>query len=387
MTQYLSLLHPPTIALVANGGWNFFLFRQPLLRALRQHGYRILLLAPFDEWVERIPNHLYDQFIPLQHFRPYAHHPHRDILLFRELYRQYHSLRPDVLLHFTAKPNIYGSLVASLLGIPSIPTVTGLGHGFMQGAWMRLFLRVGYFLAFRQKSRVFFHNQDDRRYFQRLGIVGFQRSSVVPGSGVDVRHFTQAPLPDGSPFRIICVARMIETKGIRDLVAALRMLQEEGLSISCTLVGPLVPDHPRAISSDELQNWVKKGLVEFVGHQLDVRPYLRNCHLFVLPSHSEGMPRAVLEAMAIGRPVLTTTAPGCAEAIDLSCGWRVPTQSPRRLAYVIRQAAKASPETLARMGQAARHRVTRRFRNDQVVDHYLRAMTQICSPQIQPAHV
>ena len=294
--------------------------------------------------------------------------------------------RPDVVLHFTAKPNIYGSLAASLRGIPSIPTVTGLGHGFMQGSWLRLLLRCGYFMAFRQKSMVFFHNQDDRRYFHRLRIVHFDRSAVVPGSGVDVQHFAQAPLPDRGPFRITCVARMIETKGIRDLISALRIVQEEGVSVSCTLVGPLVPGHPRAIPPEDIRSWEREGLVKYLGHQLDVRPYLRESHLFVLPSYSEGMPRAVLEAMAVGRPILTTLATGCAEAIDLSCGWLVPPRSPRRMAYVLRQAATASPETLARMGQAARQRVTRRFRNDQVVGHYLRAITKICSLPIQPVH-
>jgi len=386
MTRYLIPPNTPCVALVTNGGLNLYLFRQPLLGALRQRGWRILLLAPFDTWVERIPSHLYDRYIPLQHFQPYARYAHRDRLFFQELYRHYGDLRPDVVLHFTAKPNIYGSLAASLRGIPSIPTVTGLGHGFMQRGWLRLLLRWGYFMAFRQKTRVFFHNQHDRRYFHRLGIVHVDRSAVVPGSGVDVRHFAQAPLPGHGPLRVTCIARMIETKGIRDLMSALRIVRAEGVAISCTLVGPLVPDHPRAIPPQDIRTWESEGLVKYLGHQLDVRPYLLDSHLFALPSYSEGMPRAVLEAMAVGRPILTTSAAGCAEAIDLSCGWRVTPRSPRQLAFALRQAATASPETLARMGQAARQRVARLFRDDQVADYYLRAITEICSLPIQPIH-
>jgi len=387
MTRYLTPFKPLTVALVTNGGWNLYLFRQPLIRALQHRGCRILLLAPYDEWVCRIPDDLYDQFIPLRNFQPYARFPYRDALFFGELYSHYRRLRPDVILSFTAKPNIYGGLAADLAGIPSIPTVTGLGHGFMQGAWLRWVLQLGYYLAFRQKSRVLFHNQDDRRFFHQKGIAGFKQSIVVPGSGVNVRHFAKAPLPDRDRLRVTCVARMIETKGIRDLITALQVVREEGLSVDCVLVGPLVPDHPKAIPLADITDWEKSGLVTYHGHQLDVRPYLRSCHLFVLPSHSEGMPRAVLEAMAIGRPILTTTAPGCADAIDLSCGWRIPPKNPQRIARIIRQAATSSPETLSRMGQAAHQRVTQRFRDDQVVNHYLRAIAEICSPKIQPLHV
>ncbi len=387
MTQYLTTFKPLTVALVTNGGWNLYLFRQPLIRALRNRGCRILLLAPDDGWVDRIPETAYDQFIAMKHFRPYARFPHRDALFFGELYQQFRRLRPDIILSFTAKPNIYGSLAADLVGIPTIPTVTGLGHGFMQGAWLRWILQFGYFLAFRQKNRVLFHNRDDRRFFHQKGIINFKQSVVIPGSGVDVHHFAQAPLPDRQPFRITCVARMIETKGISDLIGALRILREEGIPVDCMLIGPLVPGHPQAIPVTDIQEWEKSGLATYHGHQLDVRPYLRACHLFVLPSHSEGMPRAVLEAMAVGRPVLTTTVPGCAESVDLSCGWRVPPRAPLRLAQIIRQAATMQPETLSRMGQAARQRVTRRFRDDQVTDQYLRAIAEICSPQIQPIHV
>ena len=386
MTRYLTPFKPLTVALVTNGGWNLYLFRQPLIRALRHRGCRILLLAPEDEWVGRLPDDLYDQFIPLRNFQPYARFPYRDALFFGELYSHYRRSRPDVILSFTAKPNIFGGLAANLAGIPAIPTVTGLGHGFMQGAWLRWVMRVGYYLAFRQKTRVLFHNQDDRRYFHQSGIVDFRQSVVIPGSGVDVTYFSQAPLPEDGPFRITCIARMIKTKGIRDLISALRMLRKEGVSVDCMLVGPLVPGHPQAIPVEDIQYWEKEKLVTYHGHQLDVRPYLRACHLFVLPSHSEGMPRAVLEAMAIGRPILTTTAPGCAESIDLACGWRVPPQSSVRLAQVIRQAS-ASPEMLTRMGQAARKRVTRRFRDDQVTVYYLRALNDLCSLQTQPIHV
>jgi len=227
-------------------------------------------------------------------------------------------IKPDIFLGYTAKPVIYGTLCAWAAGVPRrVALVTGLGFGFQGGAGrgaLRALMRSLYRTALRFASVVVFQNPDDRRTFVELGLLRTGiRTEVVNGSGVDLEHFQPQPLPDGET-TFLMVARLLGDKGVREYAGAARSVRDVRRDARFILVGGR-DAHPDAIADRELQEWVASGVIDYRGELADVRPVLGECSVFVLPSYREGTPRAVLEAMSTGRPVITTDAPGCRETV------------------------------------------------------------------------
>ena len=246
-----------------------------------------------------------------------------DLHLLRTLYAVCRAERPDCVLAYTIKPVVYGALAARLAKVKRVAVlVTGLGftfmpaHGFKNKAVQavgRLLYRVG----LRSAHIALFQNPDDEAEFRQSGLVP-ARLEVrrVAGSGVNLDRFPQQPLPTG-PARFLLIARLLKDKGIREYLAAARHVRAQRPDAEFHLVGPF-DTNPSAIDKAELDSSVADGTVHYHGATDDVRPHLRDCHVYVLPSYREGTPRSVLEALATGRPVITTDAPGCRETIRTS---------------------------------------------------------------------
>jgi glycosyltransferase involved in cell wall biosynthesis len=308
-----------TVALLASFPESLINFRGPLIELLRARGYSVIACAP------NAPPQLLDKLAMLG----VAFHPAdverneisvwRDFLYACRVYAWLRRARPQCLLAYTAKPVIYGLIAARLAGIKGrCALITGLGYALTGESLKRRLLSwtVGrlYRMALRDCRCVMFQNPDDLSLFKaRRMLPPDARTIVVNGSGVDLRQFAPRRLP-GEPIFLL-IARLLRDKGIREYADAARVVKSRFREARFQLAG-WTDTNPTAIDKAELERWVAEGVIEYLGPLDDVRTALAAARIYVLPSYREGTPRTVLEAMATGRPVITTDAPGCRETVQ-----------------------------------------------------------------------
>ena len=293
------------------------------------------------------------------------------------LYRLMRAIQPDAVLPYTIKPVIYGTLAAWLARVPRrFALVTGLGYAFTgekKGLVKRIVHRL-YALSLMRATKVFFQNPDDDQLFRQLGILPASVPSVVVnGSGVDVSSYAQVPLPAAAP-SFLLIARLLGDKGVREYANAAARIKKRYPQARFLLVG-WIDENPDAIGQDELDRWVKDGVIEFLGKLSDVRPAIAATTVYVLPScYREGTPRTVLEAMAMGRAVITTDAPGCRETvIDGENGYLIPVRSVDVLTEAMARFVD-EPELAARMGARSRQLAVEKYDVNKVNAVMLREM-------------
>ena len=333
-------------------------FRGPLIAALKAKGLDVHVAAP------DLPEHSAVR-LQLQAMRLTVHqvpmlrtgtNPLADLRTALALWRLMRQIAPGMVLGYTIKPVIYGSLAAWLAGVPSrFALITGLGYAFQGGSQrsrLQALVQHLYSLALARAHGVFFQNPDDLALFQERGILRpHTQVCVVNGSGVDVAAFAVAPVPPVPHFLLI--ARLLGDKGVREYAQAAQRTRALYPQARFSLVGWL-DEHPDAIAQSELDAWVQAGTLDFLGRLSDVRPAIEACSVYVLPSYREGTPRTVLEAMAMGRAVITTDAPGCRETVvDGDNGFLVPVQSVDALAEAMARFI-TDPTLATRMGQRGR---------------------------------
>ncbi|MBB5514558.1 glycosyltransferase involved in cell wall biosynthesis [Rubricella aquisinus] len=349
-------MRPRHVAILVSFAPSLINFRGPLIQALRAQSVQVSALAPeFDaqtrsqltEWGVTC----YD--IPLSR-RGIS--PTEDINTLRTLTARLREIAPDLLVSYTIKPNIWGAFAAKRAGVPSIACVTGLGYAFsakggpLKSRIIRAIGRQLYRQATRYNARVIFQNPDDRDDFIASGCLSDpSKVRMTNGSGVDMAHFDRAPLPNTPVF--LMISRLMGEKGVREYAHAAVALKARMPEARFLLVG-YMDDGLDAITQKELDGWCAAGL-EYLGPTHDVRPYLAQASVYVLPSYREGTPRSVLEAMAMGRAVITTNAPGCRETVQNGVtGLLVPVRDVPRLEAAMEQLAQ-DPDLRAQMGQAS----------------------------------
>lgn len=292
--------------------------------------------------------------------------PVADIRAMLALTRLMRRIGPDIFLGYTIKPVIWGVLAARRAGVPQrVALITGLGYAFTgdargKRAMLRSLVRRLYTTALRRATLAFFQNQDDHADFVRWGVVPPDlRVEVVNGSGVDTDAFVPVSFPE-PPLRFLLIARLLGDKGIREYAAAAANLHERWPEAEFHLVGPLDPN-PEGIAEPEVRGWQEAGHLIWHGALDDVRPAVASAHIYVLPSYREGTPRTVLEAMAMGRPVITTDAPGCRETVQHGVnGFLVPVRDANALAGAMERFLR-DPGLIAQMGKAARQIAEARY--------------------------
>lgn len=339
---YRELLVEPESAAVSSAK-KFFLiagladsvlnFRGPLIATLKQRGFQVHVAAPALPIGH--PMRLQLEALGMTvHSIPMLRtgtDPLADLQTFWALWRLMRTVRPSAVMGYTIKPVIYGSLAAWLAGVPTrFALVTGLGYAFQgdgQRGHLQALVQRLYACALARVDKVFFQNPDDEALFRRRRLLPVGTPScVVNGSGVDVSSFCLTSMPPGPP-RFLLIARLLGDKGVREYAQAAGRIRAAYPGVRCALVG-WIDSNPDAIGQAELDTWVAQGHIEFLGKMADVRPAIADCSVYVLPSYREGTPRTVLEAMAMGRAVITTDAPGCRETVvDGDNGILVPVKS------------------------------------------------------------
>lgn len=331
--------------------------RLPLALAARDAGLRVVLVTRCGERSAHL-RQLGIEVIPLEIERGSVNLV-RDLALLCRLCGIYRQVRPDVVHHVAMKPVIYGSLAARVTGIHCVVNaLAGLGFVFSSSApkarllrpIVRLLLR---FVLAAPGSRLILQNRDDQAMFPREGLCPMEQIRLVPGVGVDLQRFIVQPEPEGR-VRIVLPARMLADKGVVEFVEAARMLRERGLEAECVLVGGTDSQNPAAISEKQLRSWHDAGLVSWIGHCADMPSSLAACHIVCLPSYREGLPKALLEACASGRPIVTTDVPGCRDVVrDEVNGLLARVRDAADLADKLARLV-TDPELRRRMGAAGR---------------------------------
>ena len=358
---------PKTIALIAHHAGSLLNFRGDWIRGLCDSGARVLCLAPdyLDEdraAVRRLGAEPIDYGLQRTGMNPV-----RDLRDAWALVRLLRRLRPEVTFAFSTKPVIYGSLAAWAARVPRrLAMIEGVGFVFTDGGrplgWKRRMLRrvVGglYRLALSRAHRVIFLNPDDRREFVERGLAPADRAVVLGGIGVDLDAWASSP-PVREPVTFLLVARLLREKGIVEYVTAAREVRGRHPGVRFLLLGGL-DSNPGGLGRAEVQSWVDEGILEWPGH-VEVRPWMARASVFVLPSWREGVPRSTQEAMAMGRPVITTDAPGCRETIEDGVnGYRVPVRDAQALAQAMLRFVR-DPDLIESMGAASRRLAEDRY--------------------------
>nr|WP_283937903.1 glycosyltransferase family 4 protein [Sphingomonas caseinilyticus] len=359
----------------ANSFWNVANFRAGLLKALAAEGFRIVIAAPQpdEEWAARHGASTNPISIDRSGLNPF-----RDALLFFEYLKLIRRVRPAAFIGFTAKPNIYGSLAAVICGVPSLPNVSGLGTAFIKPGPLSVIVGTLYRLAFRNCPIVFFQNPDDSELFIQRGIVRREQVRILPGSGVDLAHFSPAPTPDA--IRFLFVGRLLGDKGVREFVEAARLVRQDHPDWIFQLLGPLDEDNRSAIQRAELDQWLADGTVEYLGAVDDVRPHIAAATAIVLPSYREGLSRSLLEAAAMARPLIATDVPGNRHIVsDGNNGLLCAVRKPLSLASAIRKMGQMASGEREAMGQSGRAIVEREFSEAKVTSAYSEALAQLCN--------
>ena len=334
------------------------LFRGPMMRAMVEAGHEVVGFAPGEDATviaDLAAIGVGYRAIPLGRT---GLNPWEDFRTLRAINATLKEIRPDLLLSYTIKPVIYGSFAAARVGIPHRHAmITGLGSVLMgEGFKMRCMAVVAKWLyryGMARNEGVFFQNPDDHAFFERNGLLSPHcRVTLINGSGVDLGHFAYAPQPAG-PLTFLLIARLTREKGVMEFVEAARILKSRNPEVRCQLLGPF-DSNPSAIPPNQVTAWEREGIIQYLGSSKDVRPILAEAHVFVLPSYGEGTPRSVLEAMATGRAVVTTLAPGCKETvIDGKTGFLVAVKDSAALAEAMVR-FQADPALASKMGMAAR---------------------------------
>lgn len=358
------------VVVAANTAWNLAHFRGAVIKRLITEGYKVIAAAAPDGnegWLRSIGA----DFRPLP-IDPAGRSPLSDLRLLANLLRLIRAVRPSVLLTFTVKPNIYGGLAARITGTPLVATVTGLGSAFLARGALEWLVASLYQVAFARARAVLFQNPADRDLFIRRGLVAEGRTRLVAGSGIDLDYFQPMPSPSNGRFTFLLVGRLLRDKGIVEFAEAAQILRDEGYDAVFRIVGERRPDNPSAVPERQLERWVGHGLIEHGPPVDDIRLEIAGADCLVLPSYREGLPRSLVEGMAMARPLIASDVPGCRDVVENEVnGLLCAPRSAADLARALRAMLTLPPSVRSAMGGRGRSIAEARFGEDGVTAVYL----------------
>jgi glycosyltransferase involved in cell wall biosynthesis len=369
------------VLVAANSSFALTNYRLGLLNALQTAGYRVVAAVPDDEGASKLEANGVDvRTVPIA---PHGTSPVHELRLLYRYVELLRELRPRALLGFTIKPNIYGALAARIARVPVINNVTGLGLVFTRRGPLRWIVGALYKIAFRKSYRIFFQNRESRDLFLVLGFVQEDQALLLPGSGIDLKRFAPgaARKADEAQFIFLLPSRLMWQKGIAEYCEAARWFHSNRSGLRFQLLGAIEPVwNKAAIPKEQVKRWEQEG-IEYLGSTDDVRPFFEAADCIVLPSYyPEGVPRALIEAAAMGKPVITTDTPGCRDVVDPGrTGYICEPRSAASLASAMKKMTEHSPGDRSAMGKRAREKAEREFDERLVIDAYLAEIAAIAS--------
>lgn len=371
------------IILAANVCWYLFNFRKNTIKKLLSMGYEITVIATDDHCSENIES-LGCNFIPIK-LDISGKNPFKDIYTFIQFFRLYLKLKPDLILNFTPKINIYSTLAASLLGIHCINNIAGLGTIFVENGIVSKVVSFLYSVSQPRAFKVFFQNPEDKILFNQKGWVKESKSIRIMGSGVDLEYFQVTNAPDDDIVRFLFIGRILKEKGIQELIDASKILKRKHSNLKFLILGPLDTGKKDQPNSNDIEAWEQKGLINYLGFHENIIDYVSLADCVVLPSYyREGVPRSLLEAAAMGKPIITTDTIGCRETVDDGInGFICKPKDPNDLSKKMELIIKMDYKKRVKMGLKGRQKIEKEFDEQSVIDEYIRAIEPIISIKSQ----
>jgi len=368
------------ILITANTTWNLVNFRAGLIITLVAKGFEVIAVAPEDGYGEQLER-LGCRYISLAMDNK-GTHPVHDFQLMLGFLKIFLREKPDVVLAYTVKPNVYASLAAQIAGVSTINNISGLGTAFIRGGWMAALVSLLYRAGLRRSTRVFFQNDDDRTLFLEKGLVKRSKSDLLPGSGINLEHFNAIEYGSvdhsGDGLVFLMVARLLWDKGVREYVEAARMVRKRHPETRFQLLGFLDVKNQTAVPREDLELWVREGIVEYLGTSDDVRPFLSRADCVVLPSYREGTPRSLLEAAAMAKPLIATDVPGCREVVKEGInGYLCEVRNSNDLADKIMKFVVLPSDLRLQMGSQSRNIAETYFDEQIVIRKYLNVIDKV----------
>ncbi|MEZ8760779.1 glycosyltransferase family 4 protein [Vibrio splendidus] len=363
------------VVITSNTSWYLYNFRKNTILALLNSGYRVLAIAPQDDYSKKIQ----ELGAEYQHIEidQGGTNPVKDIVSFLGFVNLYRKIRPAVVLNFTPKNNIYSTLAANLVDAKSINNIAGLGMVFINENLTAKLARFLYKISQPKAHTIFFQNEDDRSLFAKHNLAPLDITDRVPGSGADLSRFAVSPTHDDGTVRFLLIARMLYDKGIGHYVKAARELKAKyGDGVDFRLLGFLDVNNPSAVSKQDMQSWVDEGIVNYLGTSDSVEKEIAKVDCMVLPSfYREGVPKSLLEACAMGKPIVTTDNVGCRETVDDGInGYLCEPRSTSSLVEKLDLMVTHSHDQRLQMGLQSRIKVENEFDEKIVINKYLEAV-------------
>ena len=368
-----------TVAIVINTSWNIFNFRLGLIGVLQEKGYRVIAISPTDKYVKKLKS------AGIEHYNININNkgtnPLEDAKLIYGFYKRYKELAPNILLHYTIKPNIYGSMAASLLGIPAISNISGLGTVFLNNSFSSKMARILYKVALKVPKKVFYQNSQDRELFINMNLVDEKKTGLLPGSGIDTQIFKPLDYTKqekNKVFQFLFIARLVKDKGIVEYVDAAREVSKSYPTVEFSILGSYYEGNPTAITEDEMKVWEKEGVITYLGASDDVKSFISTADSIVLPSYREGLSRVLLEAASMAKPIIASNVPGCKDVIDDGInGYLCEAKDVSSLVEQMEKMILLSSNERREMGKRGREKVIREFEEHKVIDKYVDAIHEI----------
>ena len=330
---------------------------------LISRGNTVIALTPFDDKIDEIKA-LGAELIETPINRR-GINPAEDFKLFRNYKKLLKELKPDLVITYTIKPNVYGGFVCRMLKIPYAANITGLGTAFQGKGMLRKLVTLMYKVGLKKAKTVFFENSENRQIFIDEKIVKEEKTCLLNGAGVNLEHFGVAEYPEeNGTTRFLFIGRVMKEKGIDELFKAMQLLREDGINCVLDVVGGYEEDY-----SEQIKQYENDGWLNYHGYQKDVHPFIDAAHCFVLPSWHEGMANTNLECAAMARPVITSNIHGCLEAVeDGVTGFLCEKQNPDSLYKVMKRFCGLAVDERKQMGLSARRRMEEIFDKKKVVE-------------------
>lgn len=365
------------ILLVSNTAWSLFNFRMNVIRSLQLSGFEVHVAAPADPFSQRLQEAgCTFHTISLDSKGKSVLHDFRSI---RELRRLYERERPSIIINYTIKPVIYGLMAARPLRIPVISVITGLGSPFISRNLSARFIEALLRLTQRHAEVVFFLNRDDLREMVSRRVIQDDKARLLPSEGINLAHFRPVAPPGTGRITFLFAGRLLWEKGVGHFVEASRLVRQQRTDAVFQLLGPCDTHNASALTREQVGAWHDEGVIEYLGNTSDVRPYIAQADCVVLPSfYREGVPRILMEAAAMAKPVITTDMPGCRDVVDHNVsGLLCRANDPHDLAEKMLAFCRMEVDSRRNMGGQGRRKMEQEFDENFVIAQYREAISRI----------
>ncbi len=368
------------VVIHANVIWTIANFRKNLIKYLMENGYEVICISDYDDLSdksEEILKELNATFIRVKLNRA-GINPIEDLKYMYDLYKIYKKVKPDIIISYTIKPNIFGNFVAKVLNIPVISTINGLGSSIISDSLISKISKILYRTSLGNAKKVFFQNYDDMDFFISNKLLKKEKADYIPGSGVNVDEFRNCDSDNSLPIKFILIARLLKDKGILEYIEAIKEIRKLHKEAEFLLAGSFDDDNPSSIHMDQIKEWENANLIAYLGKTDNICEFFKVSDVIVLPSYREGLSRLLLEAASAQKVIVTTNVPGCKDIVDDGVnGYLCEVKNSADLAAKMKMVIDMTEEERRGMGKKGRQKIIKEFDEKIVFSKYMESIKEI----------